>query len=92
MNLSTACKTLKNILDTELAIDVQDGHLVRYTTHGAYAEAATYFKNGQEFFTLNVICSDVFKPAEERTYIVKQEYCQTGNINVYTSLGTMFCI
>ena len=92
MNLSTACKTLKNILDTEFAIDWANQEVVHYTTDGTYAEAATYFKDSEEFFTLNVICADIFKPVEERTYIVVQKYCQTGNTNIYTSLGTMFCI
>ena len=92
MNLSTASKTLMNILETEFAIDWANQEVVHYTTNGQYAEAATYFKDGEEFYTLNVICSDMFKPAEERTYIIKQEYCQTGNINVYTSLGCMYCL
>ena len=92
MNLSTACKTLQHILDTEFAIDWANQEVVHYTTDGTYAEAATYFKDSEEFFTLNVICADIFKPVEERTYIVVQKYCQTGNINVYTSLGVMYCL
>ena len=92
MNLYIACKTIRNILDTELSIDTANGEEVAYNTDGIYAEAATYFKFDEEFYTLNVVCADIFKPVEERTYIVVQKYCETGNTNVYTSLGVMFCI
>ena len=92
MNLSTACKTLTYILDTEFAIDTANGEEVAYNTDGVYAEAATYFKFDEEFYTLNVVCNSMFVNEDERTYIVVQKYCQTGNTNIYTSLGTMFCI
>ena len=92
MNLYIACKTIRNILETEFAIDTANGEEVAYNTDGIYAEAATYFKFDEEFFTLNVVCADIFKPVEERTYIVVQKYCETGNTNVYTSLGVMYCL
>ena len=92
MNLSTACKTLLHILDTELSIDTANGEEVAYNTDGLYAEAATYFRFDEEFFTLNVVCASMFVGEEERTYIVVQKYCETGNTNVYTSLGVMYCL
>ena len=92
MNLYIACKTIRNILDTELSIDTANGEEVAYNTDGIYAEAATYFRFDEEFFTLNVVCASMFVSEEERTYIVVQKYCETGNTNVYTSLSTMFCI